>query len=124
VVSRAPPLARSNAGVEHVDLQFWNRMERDLQSSSTARERLVLTMSTTHSPTFTPKVPGYAELQREIHHALLTQNPEWILPNGESPTCALYEARFAQLLMQLPGRAVLRSSQSNAPQSQFKFRYA
>jgi hypothetical protein len=112
LVSTAPELARPDARVEHVDLQFWNRP--DLQSSSSARECLVLTMNAKHSPTFTAEVPGYAELQREIHDALLAQNPEWILPNGESPTCAFYEARFAQLLMQLPDRAVLRLSQRNA----------
>ena len=63
-----------------------------------------------HSPTFAADVPGYADLQHEIHDALLAQNPEWILPNGESPTCAFYEARFAQLLVQLPRRAVRKLS--------------
>ncbi len=81
-------------------------------------------MSAKHSPTFAAEVPGYAELQREIHDALLAQNPEWILPNGESPTCAFYEARFAQLLMLVPRRMARQLSQRNAPQSQFKFQYA
>jgi hypothetical protein len=36
-------------------------MEPDLQSSSTARQRLVLPMNTRHSPTFMAEVPGYAE---------------------------------------------------------------
>jgi len=80
-------------------------------------------MSARHSLTFAAEVPGYAELQREIHDALVAQNPEWILPNGESPTCAFYEARLAQMLMQLPGAVVGQLSQRNAPQSQFKFQY-
>ena len=124
LVSTAPELARPDAGVEHVDLQFWNLVEPNLQSSSSAGERLVLTMNAKHSPTFAAEVPGYAELQREIHDALLAQNPEWILPNGESPTCASYEARLVQLLMQLPGRAALRLNQGKVPQSQLNFQYA
>jgi hypothetical protein len=42
LVSRAPALARPDAGFEHVDLQFGTQLEPDLQSGSTARERLVL----------------------------------------------------------------------------------
>jgi hypothetical protein len=63
-----------------------------------------------HSPTFAAEVPCYADLQREIHDALLAENREWILPNGESPTCGFYEVPFAQLLMQLPRRAVRKLS--------------
>jgi hypothetical protein len=43
MVSTASPLARSDAGVEHVDLQFRRRLESHLQSASRARKRLVLT---------------------------------------------------------------------------------
>ncbi len=81
-------------------------------------------MNTKHSPTLAAEVPGYAELQREIHDALLAQNPEWILPNGESPTCAFYEVRFARLLALVPRRAARQLSDRNAPQSQFKLQYA
>jgi hypothetical protein len=42
----------------------------------------------------------YAQLQREMHDALLAQHPEWILPNGDCPTCDSYDARFAELLTQ------------------------
>jgi len=117
-------LARPNAGVEHVDLQFWNRMEPDLQSSSSARERLVLTMNSRHSPTFAAEVPGYAKLQREIHNALLAQNPDWILPNGESPTCDSYDARFAELLRQLTQSATRTFKRLNTQQPQFQFQCA
>jgi len=44
------------------------------------------------------EVPGYAELQREMHDALRAQHPEWIDEDGNSPTCDSYEARFAELL--------------------------
>ena len=46
-----------------------------------------------------PEVLGYAELQREMHDALLAQYPEWIEADGKSPTCDSYEARFAELLV-------------------------
>lgn len=44
------------------------------------------------------EVPAYAQLQREIHAALLRQNPEWIGENGECPQCDDYDRRFAELL--------------------------
>ena len=44
----------------------------------------------------------YAQLQREIHYALRAQHPEWVQPNGESPTCDYYESRLAVLLRILP----------------------
>lgn len=45
-----------------------------------------------------PEVPGYAALQRHMHEALRAQHPEWIRPNGDSPTCDFYESRLAHLL--------------------------
>jgi hypothetical protein len=55
-------------------------------------------MNTTQLPNLIAEVPGYAALQRHMHDALRAQHPEWIEPNGGSPTCDLYESRFAQLL--------------------------
>jgi hypothetical protein len=46
--------------------------------------------------------PTCAQLQRELHHALRAQHPDWILPNGDCPTCDSYDARFAELLRELP----------------------
>jgi hypothetical protein len=46
--------------------------------------------------------PVYEQLQRQLHHALLVQHPEWILPDGTCPTGDAYEARFVKLLRQLP----------------------
>jgi hypothetical protein len=43
-------------------------------------------------------VHTYAELQRQIHHDLRAQHPEWIGPNGASPMCDFYERRFAELI--------------------------
>jgi hypothetical protein len=55
-------------------------------------------MNTTHSSTPAAEVPGYAELQREMHDALRAQHPEWVQPNGDSPICDAYEWRFEELL--------------------------
>ena len=56
-------------------------------------------MNATHSSAFIAEVPGYAELQREIHDALRAQHPEWIEADGRSPICESYELRFARLLV-------------------------
>ena len=40
----------------------------------------------------------YADLRRQIHNDLRKQHPEWIQPNGESPTCDSYEARLMKTL--------------------------
>ena len=47
---------------------------------------------------FTLLVPGYAELQREMHDALLVQHPDWIERDGTSPKCDDYDRRLAKLL--------------------------
>jgi hypothetical protein len=44
------------------------------------------------------KIRTYAELRDLIRVSLRMQNPEWVEPNGDSPVCDLYEARFAELL--------------------------
>jgi len=56
-------------------------------------------MNTTHSSSLAAEVPAYAQLQREVHDALLAQHPDWILANGDCPTCDSYDARFAKLLI-------------------------
>jgi hypothetical protein len=45
------------------------------------------------------EVPGYTELQREMHNALRAQHPEWVEADGKCRTCDSYEARFAELLV-------------------------
>jgi hypothetical protein len=56
-------------------------------------------MNTTRSSIPVAEVPGYTELQREIHDALRAQHPEWIEADGKSPKCDYYESRFAELLV-------------------------
>jgi hypothetical protein len=40
----------------------------------------------------------YVALQRDMHDALLRQNPEWMERDGNSPKCDDYDRRFAELL--------------------------
>jgi hypothetical protein len=56
-------------------------------------------MKTTRSSIRVPEVPGYTELQQELHDALRAQHPEWIETDGKSPTCDYYESLFAALLV-------------------------
>jgi hypothetical protein len=44
------------------------------------------------------KIRTYAELWDLVRVSLRKQNPEWVEPNGDSPVCDSYEARFAELL--------------------------
>jgi len=44
------------------------------------------------------KIRSYAELRELIRVSLRAQHPEWVEPNGDSPICDSYEARFAELL--------------------------
>jgi len=50
------------------------------------------------------QVHTYTELRKQIHDDLRIQHPEWIQPNGESPMCDSYEARFVELLDALTPR--------------------
>ena len=65
------------------------------------------TIGTTVTPTETLKpsptatadqIRSYTELRKLIRVSLRIQNPEWVEPNGDSPLCDSYEARFAELL--------------------------
>ena len=44
------------------------------------------------------EIDTYADLRKQIHDDLRIQHPEWIQPNGESPTCDSYEARLMETL--------------------------
>ena len=43
-----------------------------------------------------------ADLRQRIHDDLRRQHPEWVLSNGESPICDVYEARLMDLLALVP----------------------
>jgi hypothetical protein len=44
------------------------------------------------------KIRSYVELREFIRVSLRIQNPEWVEPNGDSPICDSYEARFVKLI--------------------------
>ena len=50
------------------------------------------------------QIHTYTELRKQIHNDLRIQHPEWVQPNGESPTCDSYEARLMELLDPLTRR--------------------
>ena len=74
-------------------------------------------------PSLKLEAPAFVALQRELHDALRAQHPEWILPNGECPTCESYDARFAELLVQSLPAGPRGQKQGNTHQSQFEFQY-
>jgi hypothetical protein len=47
-------------------------------------------------------INAIANLRQQIHDDLRKQHPEWVLPNGESPICDVYEARLMGLLALMP----------------------
>jgi len=61
----------------------------------------------------TEEISTYDDLQREMHKALRVQHPEWIQPDGESPICDLYDARFVELLNFFNKAAVSQTSALN-----------
>ena len=93
----------------------WNRVFNRVPGP---REPLVVKMNTTRSLT----LPPYAQLQRGMHDALRAQHPEWILPNGDCPTCDSYDARFVELLLQTLPTEPRGLKQSNS-QFQFEFQH-
>jgi hypothetical protein len=44
------------------------------------------------------KIRSYAELREFVRISLRIQHPEWVEPNGDSPICDSYQARFTELL--------------------------
>jgi hypothetical protein len=62
------------------------------------------------------KIRSYTELRALIRVSLRIQNPEWVEPNGDSPLCDSYEARFAELLLKTtrPTRSPQKSRQSRS----------
>jgi hypothetical protein len=44
------------------------------------------------------QIHTFTELRQQIRDDLRSQHPEWVEPNGESPTCDSYEARLMELL--------------------------
>jgi hypothetical protein len=84
-------------------------MESHLQSVSESAKCTV--NMTTNDAFHVVEVPPYAALQRQIHDMLRAQHPEWVQPNGDSPTCDFYDSRFAELLRILARAPVTKNAQ-------------
>jgi hypothetical protein len=52
-------------------------------------------MKTTRSSILFSKVPGYAQLQEEMHDVLRAQHPEWIEADGNRPR-VIITSRFSR----------------------------
>jgi hypothetical protein len=50
------------------------------------------------------QIHTYTELQQQIHDDLRIQHPEWVEPNGASPTCDAYDSRLTKMLDTLTRR--------------------
>jgi hypothetical protein len=50
------------------------------------------------------QIHTYTELQQQIHDDLRIQHPEWVEPNGASPTCDAYDSRLTKMLDALTRR--------------------
>src|SRR5438132_8303346 len=59
-----------------------------------------------------PRCDRTGRRRRRSGDALRAQHPDWILPNGDCPTCDSYDARFAELLIQRCQRGL--ADRSNA----------
>ena len=55
-------------------------------------------MSMEFSQTNTQRIHSYTELQKQMHHDLLAQHPEWIESDGNCPKCDEYDRRMAKLI--------------------------
>src|SRR5262249_56777840 len=60
------------------------------------------------SPAMSHQIHTFTELRQQIHDDLRLQHPDWVQPNGESPTCDSYEARLVELIDAVTGTHVAR----------------
>jgi hypothetical protein len=74
------------------------RTERTHRRGTLDKPSRVTLESFTNPIATSHQIHTYPELQRQIHDDLRIQHPEWVQPNGESPTCDSYEARLVELL--------------------------
>jgi len=70
----------------------------DLEQSTSNKKTFMNFISLTKPMAVPHQIHTYTELLQQIHDDLRIQHPEWVHPNGESPTCDSYEARLMELL--------------------------
>ena len=74
------------------------RSAADLEQSTSNKKTFMNFISLTKTMAVPHQIHTYTELLQQIHDDLRIQHPEWVQPNGESPTCDSYEARLMELL--------------------------
>jgi hypothetical protein len=70
----------------------------DLEQSTSNKKTFMKFVNLTKPMAVPHQIHTYTELLQQIHGDLRIQHPEWVQPNGESPTCDSYEARLMELL--------------------------
>jgi hypothetical protein len=85
-----------------------HRQDKLEKQSSATVESFAKPMALPH------QIHTYTELRQQLHDDLRIQHPEWVQPNGESPTCDAYEARLTELMGTLT-RRVSNNSQREKP---------
>ena len=54
--------------------------------------------STSRHASVAKRIAAYAQLQKQLHHDVRTQNPDWVDAEGNSPMCDWYDRRLAKLI--------------------------
>jgi hypothetical protein len=85
------------------------RTERTHRRGTFDKPPRVTLESFTNRIATSPPIHTYSELRQQIHHDLRIQHPEWVQPNGESPTCDSYEVRLTEMLDTLTRRELNES---------------
>jgi hypothetical protein len=76
----------------------------DLEQSTSNKKTFMKFVNLTKPMAVPHQIHTYTELLQQIHDDLRIQHPEWVQPNGESPTCDSYETRLMELLDPLTRR--------------------
>ena len=80
-------------------MKFINLKTKRVHQRTKLEERSPGTLEGFTKPSAVSKqIHTYTELRQQFHDDLRIQHPEWIQPDGESPMCDAYEARFRDLL--------------------------
>jgi CelD/BcsL family acetyltransferase involved in cellulose biosynthesis len=81
-------------------------------------------MNTTHPSSPAAEAPAYAQLQREMHDALLAQHPEWIETKWRLPKVRRLRSSIRRAAHAIAANGGLADwKQGNTHQSQYEFQH-
>src|SRR4026209_1711467 len=92
-----PRVSRSEAASRRL-VRMVPRSARIWEQSTSNKKTFMKFVNLTKPMAVPHQIHTYTELLQQIHDDLRIQHPEWVQPNGESPTCDSYEARLMELL--------------------------